>query len=205
MKKAIVTGFSRGIGMAIAENLSRKGFDVYKKRIEITNENEIIAAASEVGDSVDVLVNCAGISHVGLFQDMTNSEITHVLDVNLKGAMLLTKHILPHMISKKSGVIINISSVWGKVGASLEVAYSASKAGLIGFTKALAREVAPSNIRVNCICPEAVDTDMLKIYSEDELLDIAKNNAMGKLITPEQIAETCVYLIEQKYITGAIL
>jgi 3-oxoacyl-[acyl-carrier protein] reductase len=119
--------------------------------------------------------------------------------------MLLTKHVLPDMLADKRGAIINISSIWGIEGASCEVAYSAAKAGLIGFTKALAKEVAPSGICVNCICPEAVDTDMLKDYSEDEIKQIAQNNSMKKIITPEQIAETCAYLAQEKYITGAIL
>ena len=143
---------------------------------------------------LDVLVNNAGIMWQGLFTDMTQQEWQDIFNVNVTGSAMLTKEILPHMISRKQGTIINVASVWGELGASTEVAYSASKAAIIGFSKALAKELEPSGISVHYIAPGAVATDMLSKYSEQELIEIEKK--FGKILTPDEIGQSILHCLD---------
>ncbi len=229
----LITGASGGIGSAIARAFALTGYGVILHYN--TNEDKInaleklfkdngISAISIKADlekdediihladiasqyNIKVLINNAGISHTSLFTDDSFDDITHVTETNLTSAIKLTRLLLPGMISKKSGSIINISSIWGECGAACEVVYSAAKAGLIGFTKALAKEVAPSGIRVNCITPGVIRTDMLKEHSTETLEQLAKDTPLGRLGEAADVANGAVFLASQKadYITGEIL
>lgn len=236
MKTVIVTGGSRGIGEAICTSFAREGYAVavnYNKNKERAEKLALslsqaysvpcIAVGCDVADSaqvskmfsdveqllggVDVLVNNAGVSSQKLFTDITDEQWRGCMGVNLDGAFFCSRAALPHMIRKKSGVIINISSMWGQVGASCEVHYSAAKAGLIGLTKALAKEVGPSSVRVNCIAPGVIMTDMMKSFDEATLDELREETPLGRLGTPEDIAEAAVFLASDKasFITGQVL
>ena len=237
MKTVIVTGGSRGIGKAIVYAFANAGYNVilnYNKseqsakaiindlkeckgivemfRADVSNKEEVEAmveyATREFG-GVDVLVNNAGISHVGLFTDIAEEDFKKVMDVNLMGVFNTTQAVLnSSMIHNKNGTIINISSIWGLTGASCEVAYSASKAAVVGLTKGLAKELAPSNITVNSIAPGAIATDMIyKEYTEEEIKNIEKDIPMGRLGTPVEIANLALYLASDnaRYITGQVI
>lgn len=234
-KVALITGASRGIGRIIALKLAKAGLSVainylssdemakallkdIKKfndnaniyKADVSNELEVIKMVhkikSDLGD-IEILINNAGISQIGLFTDMTSSELDRMISVNLIGAMNVTKAVLPSMIHFKKGSIINISSMWGEIGASCEVAYSASKAGIIGFTKALAKEVCPSGIRVNCISPGIIDTDMNVELSDAVIQELTDNIPLNRIGTPDDIANAVNFLISDsaKYITGQVL
>ena len=234
-KVALITGASRGIGRSIALELARSGISVainynssYEKakellyeikkfnenvnifKADVSNEIEVSEMVhkieSDLGE-IDILVNNAGISQIGLFTDMTSDERDRMIGVNLIGAMNVTKAVLPSMIHHKCGSIINISSMWGEVGASCEVVYSASKAGLIGFTKALAKEVAPSGIRVNCISPGVIDTDMNSELTATDIEELIDGIPLKRIGTPNDIAKAVGFLISDsaKYITGMVL
>lgn len=237
MKTVIVTGGSRGIGKAIVYAFANAGYNVilnYNQseqsaknivedlkdckgvvemfRADVSKREDVDAMIEYVNrefGGIDVLVNNAGISHVGLFDEITEEEFRRVIDVNLMGVFNVTQSALKEcMLSKKDGVIINISSVWGMAGASCEVAYSASKAGVIGLTKGLAKELAPSNITVNAIAPGAIATDMIyKEYSEEEINVIEKDIPMGRLGSPIEIANLALYLASDnaRYITGQVI
>ncbi|MCR5002127.1 MAG: 3-oxoacyl-ACP reductase FabG [Lachnospiraceae bacterium] len=230
-KHAIVTGASRGIGRAIAEGLARSGYDLTITCIN--NEemlNELAAELREAykitcrtftGDlsdpsqadrlfegveKLDVLVNNAGISYVGLIQDMTPEEWNRVIGVNLSSAFYCSRLAVPLMLKKKDGCIINISSVWGERGASTEVAYSASKGGLNAFTRALARELAPSNIRVNAIACGMIDTDMNRIFDADDISSIIEEIPAGRMGRPDEVADlVCSLCLGNSYITGQVI
>lgn len=231
-KTAVITGASGGIGLAIAEEFANAGYNVlinYNKnknaalsleqhlaccgksamayKADVSKENEargLIAAAIDRFGSVDVLVNNAGISHVGLITETTLQKWNEVFAVNMAGTFLVTNAALPYMISKKQGRIINISSVWGLVGASCEVAYSASKAAVIGYTKALAKEVGPSNICVNCIAPGVIDTKMNSNLTPDELEELRQETPIMKIGAPADVARLALYLASEAgdFITG---
>ena len=226
MKKALVTGGAGGIGEAICRRLASDGYTVYinyahsKKKAEeiasqingqavcfdISNNAKVIAAADEL-PAMDLLVNNAGISEIGLFTDISETRSKMVMDVNLIGAMNCSRFFVRAMIREHSGCIINISSMWGQCGASCEVDYSASKAGLIGFTKALAKEVAPSGIRVNCVAPGFILTEMNSHFNEEELRQIKEDIPLGKFGLPHHIADAVSFLAsdQAEYITGQIL
>ena len=231
MKTVIVTGGSRGIGRAIVEKFANENYNVilnYNKsefaaldmakkypnvevfKADVSSPKDVEAminfAESKFG-GVDILINNAGISSTGLLQDLSLEEWNRLFEVNVTGTFLVTREVLPRMISKKSGKIINISSVWGMVGASTEVAYSASKAAIIGFTKALAKEVGPSNITVNAIAPGIVMTDMVSNLSVEEFEQIRAEIPLGKIGSTEDIANAAYYLAsdESNYITGQII
>ncbi|GHV06859.1 3-oxoacyl-ACP reductase [Clostridia bacterium] len=203
MKYALVTGASRGIGRACAELFAQNGYTVYAGFLNtpIAPREHIIPIQFDVGRAcpaldVDVLVNNAGIALIRPINMTTEDEWDRIMAVNLKSAYICVNAVLPHMIKRKNGAIINISSRWGLVGASCEVAYSASKAGLIGFTKALAKELEPSNIRVNAVAPGAVDTDMnrgldlsdFRVIQPEEVakavLDLAHGSGTGTVVEP---------------------
>lgn len=226
MKKALVTGGSGGIGEAVCEVLANEGYYVYigysssREKAEIlaekiggeplkidVSDNESINSAVGIAGEIDLLVNNAGISEIDLFTSISAEKSSRIMAVNLVGAMELTRKILPAMINRKSGCIINISSMWGEVGASCEVDYSASKAGLIGFTKALAKEVAPSGIRVNCVSPGFIMTEMNSGFSAEDLELIREDIPLGIFGEPRHIADAVAFLASEKaeYITGQII
>ncbi len=155
---------------------------------------------------VDVLVNNAGISYVGLLTDMSYLEWQQVINTNLSSCFITCKHVIPSMVSKKNGKIINISSVWGNVGASMEVAYSASKGGMNSFTKALAKELAPSNIQVNAIACGVIDTDMNKCFREEDMEALIEEIPADRIGKAEEVAKLALQLcIGNEYLTGQII
>ena len=232
-KIAIVTGASRGIGREIAKALARKKIKVIanychseKQAIELQEELkqeniEIDIVKADVSKreeakklanfaiqqygKIDILVNNAGISEYKLFSDETDEDWNRVINTNLYSAFAMCQEVIPNMIYNKSGCIINISSIWGLVGASLEVIYSVSKAGMDGLTKALAKELGPSNIRVNSIAPGAIDTDMNKGMTQEEWKELKEEIPMGRIGLPEDIAKCVKWLIEDSYTTGQII
>ncbi len=234
MKVALVTGASRGIGAATAKALAKAGYAVavnyakndeaaervineirlnggeaYKFKADISKAEEVEKLFIDVKNclgEVDVLVNNAGIAHIGLLQDMSEDDICSLMGINLLGAIYCAKEAIKSMISKKSGIIINVSSMWGEVGASCEVVYSASKAGLIGFTKALAKEVGPSGIRVNCVSPGVINTDMNRELDDDAIDALCQETPLLRIGTPEDVARTIAFLAsdEAAFVTGQI-
>ena len=228
---ALITGASRGIGAAVAEVFASHDYDltmVCRRSEDLITElaaflsiRYSISAQTYIGDisvyetveelfsgldDVDVLVNNAGISYAGLLQDMDIKDWDRVIDTNLTSAFYMSKLAIPYMLQKKSGKIINISSVWGNVGASMEVAYSASKGGLNSFTKALAKELAPSNIQVNAIACGVIDTDMNKCFSDDERNDLIDEIPASRIGTPADVADLVSLLVNtSNYLTGQII
>lgn len=230
-KTAFITGASRGIGKAIATALAKDGYNLYLtchtnkdllfSLIKELEETYSISCTGFVGDiadyefvskcfagihHLDVLINNAGISHVGLFQDMAPNEWNRILSVNLSSAFYTSKLAAANMIKVQSGKILNISSVWGNAGASTEVAYSASKGGLNSFTKALAKELAPSNIQVNAIACGMIDTDMNSCFTIEEKNAITEDIPAGRMGTKEEVAELALNIIKSPaYLTGQII
>lgn len=234
-KGAVITGASGEIGQALCHSFAEAGYDIVahffkneekaKKlcsfleekyhikakaiKADFSSEEEIRLLAEEAKSflSVDVLINNAGIAHQNLFQLVENSKAKEIFSVNSLSAMLLTKELLGEMIKRKSGRIINISSMWGVCGASCEVHYSASKAALSGFTKALAKEVGPSNITVNCIAPGLIDTKMNSNLSEEDLSAIVEETPMGRIGKPEDVSSLALFLAGEgaSFITGQII
>ena len=230
-KTVLITGGSRGIGKSMVYAFSKAGYNVllnFNRSESIANEIaaelenvkvyganvadqqsiiNMVEYTNQVFGGIDILINNAGISCTGLLQDISLDEWNNVINVNLTGTYNLCKAVLPQMIAKQSGKIINISSVWGIAGASCEVAYSASKAGVIGLTKALAKEVGPSNIQVNCIAPGIIMTDMISDYSMEELDDITKQIPLGRIGSTDDIANVALFLASDaaNYITGQII
>lgn len=214
MKKVLITGGATGIGKATALLLAKNGYDVYitynstepnyeikKIKCNLESIDEIKGTVEAVG-GVDVLVNNAGVSLIKMINDVTPEDYEKICAVNERAVYFMSKYCALDMIKKQSGAIINISSMWGQVGASCETLYSMTKAGVIGFTKALAQELAPSSITVNCIAPGIIDTRMNSMFDADEL---AKEVPLGRLGTPEEIANAVLFLAENKYITGQVL
>jgi len=226
LKTALVTGGSRGIGEAICRRLSKDGYFVLinyinsKKKAErlaeeingravcfdVSDTYSVKKALSDIG-GVDLLINNAGVSEINLFTHIPQEKASRIMNINLIGTMNCAREVLPAMISQKSGCIINIASMWGQCGASCEVDYSASKAGIIGFTKALAKEVAPSGIRVNCVSPGFIMTEMNSRFSPDELEEIRSEIPLGIFGKPEHVADSVAFLAsgQAEYITGQII
>lgn len=236
MKKvALITGSSRGIGRAEAIKLAHDGYAVcincveredkaqeaveqlvsggceamwYKADVsDSTAVKQMVAAIEEKLGAVTLLVNNAGIAKQCLFQDMSEDYWRHIFDVNLNGAFNTIHAVLPHMLHEHSGCIINTSSIWGQHGASCEVAYSATKHAIIGLTRSLAQELAPTNIRVNCVAPGVIDTDMVQVLGEETLAALAGDTPVGRLGRPEDIAEIVSFLASDaaSFITGQVI
>lgn len=214
MKKVLVTGGATGIGKACALLFEKEGYDVYitynrtepdydvkKIKCDLKNTDEI-KTLFETEHGFDILVNNAGVSLIKMINDVTDSDYEAVTAVNERAVYFMCKYALKDMINKKSGAIINISSMWGQCGASCETLYSMTKAGIIGLTKALAQEVAPSGITVNCVAPGIIDTRMNDMFSEDELKDEVP---LGRLGTPNEVAKAVLFFAENSYVTGQIL
>lgn len=227
MKTALVTGGTGGIGEAICRKLAEDGYYVIinyfkakekakKLADEISSESycfdvssitDVRAASEKLNNrysGIDLLVNNAGISEIDLFTHISDEDSERIMNINLKGTMNCSRAFLPEMINRKTGCIINISSMWGQCGASCEVDYSASKAGIIGFTKALAKEVAPSGIRVNCVSPGFILTEMNRSFSNEDLQLIKEEIPLGVFGTPKHVADAVSFLASDKaeYITG---
>lgn len=235
MKTVLITGASRGIGREIALKFANEGYNIVlnyntseKKAKELAKQIEKVGVqcleckadvsiASEVEGMVevalktfgriDVLVNNAGVALSKLFQLTTTDEIARVFGVNAFGVINCSKAVVPSMVSEKAGKIINISSIWGKVGASMETIYSASKGAVIAFTMALAKELAPSGISVNCVCPGVIDTDMLLEYTSDEKNDLKEQTPLNRLGTAQDVANAVYFLASDNssFITGQVL
>lgn len=233
-KTVLVTGASRGIGKAIAVKFAKKGYNVVINCLK--REEELLSTKSEIeaysvtclaylGDvgeyskceelfknikkqfgGLDVLVNNAGISYIGLLQDMKPADWDIVIRTNLTSVFNCCNLAVPQMLEKKMGKIVNISSVWGLSGASCEVAYSATKGGINAFTKALAKELAPSNIQVNAIACGAIDTEMNRFLEDDELLSLIEGIPAGRLGKAEEVADLAYHLgYKEAYLTGQIV
>jgi len=231
METVLITGASRGIGRETAKLFSKNGFNVvinYNKsekdalellseiknaaaiRADVSNRKEVfemIEKANSIFGGIDILVNNAAVAGQMLFQDISEEEWDRIFDTNVKGAFNCTQAVLPHMLHKKSGKIINISSIWGITGASCEVHYSASKAALIGFTKALAKELGPSGITVNCVAPGIINTDMNSSIPNEVMDALKEETPLGKIGYPEDIANTIFFLASKKadFITGQVI
>ncbi len=235
MKTAVVTGGAGGIGAAICEALCRQGYSVIinfchsKENAEklaarlcacgydavvfgadVSRSNEadaLIDFAFSYGGRLDLLVNNAGVSLRTLFDLTSDEQWRSITDINLTGVFNCSRAAVKHMLSAKNGRIINISSMWGQTGGACEVAYSASKAGVIGLTKALAKELAPSGITVNCICPGVIDTPMMSGFSDEDKSLIAEDIPVGKFGTPEDVANAVAFLASDNssYITGQVI
>ena len=233
MKNVIVTGGSRGIGKCIVENLAREGYNVIlnynkseKQARKIQNElreegilieiykadvskreelKKLVNFAIEKWESIDVLINNAGIAKLQMFQDVTENDWDEIINTNLKSAFYMSQEVLPNMLHKKSGCIINISSIWGMVGASCETVYSVSKAGMDALTKSLAKELGPSNIRVNSIAPGVIDTEMNSHIDEKIKKEIKNQTPLGKIGKPIDIYKCVKWLIDDEFTTGQVI
>lgn len=234
-KTVVITGASKGIGAAtailfarrnwnvvlnynesyesanlLARSLNSQGFSVTLQKANVANPLDtdlLVKEAKYKFGSIDVFVNNAGVSSIGMIDELNNFDVDRIFDVDLKGVYNCCRSVTPIMVSQKSGKIINISSMWGQVGASCEVAYSAAKAGVIGLTKALAKELAPSGITVNAIAPGLIDTSMNSEIGVDELNDFVSDIPLGRMGTAEEIAAAVYYLAsdDASYITGQVL
>lgn len=235
MKTALVTGSSRGIGRGIALQLAREGWDIcvnYIQHREAAEDvvsqirtlgRDAIAVQADVADGqavfamvktaeeqlgpISLLVNNAGVAGQALFQDITDEMWNRYMGVNLGGARNTIRAVLPHMLHEKAGCIVNISSMWGLRGASCEVTYACTKAALIALTRSLALELAPSHIRVNCVAPGVIDTDMVQVLGQDVLEELAQQTPLGRLGTPADIAHAVAFFASEKasFITGQVL
>lgn len=236
MKETVlITGASRGVGRAIAIAFAKAGYNLVITCSKSSNDLfeleqflkkefaiDVLSSVGDVADytyleqlflqiekrfgGVDILINNAGISHIGLLSDMSIDDWNHILATNLTSVFSTSKLAIPYMVSKKNGKIINISSVWGNVGASCEVAYSACKGGVNSFTKALAKELAPSNIQVNAIACGCIDTSMNSCFSKEEREELEESIPAGRFGTPEEVANLALSLvIGPTYLTGQII
>ena len=230
MKTVLITGGSRGIGRAMVELFCENGYKVaftYKNSenqakslaestgalaiaADSASEADVVAAVAlaekELG-YIDCLINNAGVSSFSLFTDLTLEDWNNHMAVNLTGAFLYSKAVIPGMVSKKSGRIINITSMWGVVGSSCEVHYSTAKAGLIGMTKALAKELGPSGITVNAIAPGLIDTDMNSAFSEEDIKAVAEETPLMRIGLAREVAQAALFLASDSasFITGEVM
>lgn len=215
MKKVLITGGATGIGKATALLFKQKGYDVFitynqsepdfdgitKIKCNLENENEIIELFNQIG-SIDVLVNNAGISLIKQINDTTAEEYDKIMRINARSYFLCSREAVKLMLKSHSGAIVNVSSMWGQLGASCEIAYSMSKAAVIGLSRSLAQELAPSGITVNCVCPGIIDTRMNSMF---EKIELEEEVPIGRLGTAEEVADAIYFLSQNKYITSQIL
>ena len=232
-KAALITGSSRGIGAAIARSLAADGWSVCINYIQQREKAEALVSElrakgctaiswqADVADSkavsemvahaqselgrISLLVNNAGIAGQMQFQDITPEAWQRMFSVNLGGCFNTIHELLPSMLSAHDGCIINISSIWGSHGASCEVAYSSTKHAIIGLSRSLAAELAPSGIRVNCVAPGVIDTDMVQVLGQETLAMLSEEIPLGRLGRPEEIAEAVMFLAGSKYTTGQVI
>ncbi len=224
MKNVLITGGSRGIGAAAVRLFTKQGYRVYflyekndvaaaavsretgavNIRCDVADEKQVNAAFSEL-PPIDILINNAGIAHYGLIDQISVADWRRVFAVHVDGAFFCIRAVLPAMIHAKNGCIINISSMWGQVGASCEVSYSAAKGALLAMTKALAQELGPSGIRVNAIAPGVIQTDMCSTVSSEILEELRNQTPIERLGRPEDVANAMLYLAEADFVTGQIL
>ncbi|WP_105616853.1 elongation factor P 5-aminopentanone reductase [Vallitalea okinawensis] len=235
-KVVLITGSTRGIGRAIALKYAQMDYDIIinglhsvdalhalKDEITVTYQVNCLAYVTDVAnyqkveemfkdiyshyESIDVVINNAGTAHIGLFTDLTEDEWDSIMNINLKSIYNVCKQAIPAMVRQQRGNIINISSMWGITGASCEVAYSASKGAVNSLTKALAKELAPSHIRVNAIAPGVIKTDMNKWLDDTEMRALKEEIPMGRFGHPEEVADCCYYLSskDSSYLTGQII
>lgn len=232
MKTALITGGTKGIGKAVALEFLQNGYEValnYDKderaalsvqkefcsmgfrpvllRADVSDEAQVSAMFAEFFSAykkLDVLVNNAGVSLKKILQNTSAPEWDRVFDVNVRGAFLCSRAAIDKMLWQ-DGCIINVASIWGEVGASCEVAYSASKGALIAFTKALAKELAPSRVRVNCVSPGVIDTAMNADLKPEEMEELVREIPLGRTGKPEEVAKACLYLAQNGYVTGEVL
>lgn len=232
-KVAIITGASRGIGREIAQELARNKIKVVanynqseqeaqelkekleKENIEIDivkadiskreEAQELVKFALAKYHKIDILINNAGVSEYKMFIDETDEDWNRVMNTNLYSAFIMSQEVIPNMVYNKNGCIINISSIWGITGAALEVLYSISKAGINGMTKALAKELGPSNIRVNAIAPGMIQTEMNSKFSKEEVEDIKEEIPLERIGQVKDIAKCVKWLVEDNYTTGQII
>jgi len=233
MKTILITGGTKGIGKAIALAFLQKGYEVVLNyhadeasalatqdefnmlgycpvlmRADVSDEMQVKEMFREffgIYRKIDVLVNNAGKSLIKVIQDTFPKDWDRIFGVNMRGTYLCTREVVDKMIYSGGGSIINIASVWGEVGASCEVAYSASKGAVIAFTKALAKELAPSGVRVNCVSPGVIDTEMNAHLTGEEMEELIAEIPLGKIGSPDDVAKACVYLAESEYVTGEVL
>lgn len=230
-KKALITGASKGIGAATARLLAKEGYDlilVCRKSVgkinelrddlisqckiscdmfvcDVADEKQVEKLFEQVSD-VDLLINNAAVSHIGLMTDMSVLQWKQVIDTNLNALFYTCRCVVPGMVNRKSGKIINVSSVWGNVGASMEVAYSTAKGGVNSFTKALAKELAPSNIQVNAVAFGVIDTEMNACFSEEERESLIQDIPADRMGTPEEAAHMIWQIVNApEYFTGQVV
>lgn len=232
-KVAIITGASRGIGREIAKTLAREGIqvvanynkseekakelqeelkienidiDIFKADVSKRNEaKELVEYTLRKYGKVDILVNNVGISEYKMFTEETDEDWNRVINTNLYSAFVMCQEVIPNMVHNKNGCIINISSIWAMVSASYEVLYSISKAGMDGLTRGLAKELGPSNIRVNSVAPGAIDTDINKNLTKEELKELEEETPLGRIGKPEDIAKCVKWLVEDEFTTGQVI